>query len=74
VIIVTILAAVGGLVSLLGAIFVIVRSGFALTNATKENTAAIKELNGNLRDVVNDMVGLRERLAFLEGVKGRAAP
>jgi hypothetical protein len=70
----TTLAAIGGVVSLIGAIWLIVRSGFALTNATRENTKAVQELNGNLRQVVNDMVKIRERLAFLEGQKGGLKP
>jgi hypothetical protein len=63
----SVLASLGGLVTFCGAVWIIVKSVFAQTNATKQNTNALNELSKKLEGLDIKVDNNTERIATLEG-------
>lgn len=61
------LAAVGGAIAFLGAVWAILRAIFAQVNSTKDNTEAIDKLSRSVQDLDVTVGRLRERVSRLEG-------
>lgn len=63
----SIVAALGGLVVFIGAIWAVVRGIFRQVGATEDNTDALERLSGNIVDLQKTVTDQGERIARLEG-------
>lgn len=67
VVILTVMGALGGITAFLGAVWVVVRAIFRQSSVTRDNTDAVTELSGHVKDLSREFHGLAERVARLEG-------
>lgn len=65
------LGALGGLVAFIAGVWALLRGIFRQVNATDANTRATRELTGKLERIAATVEGHGERLARLEGGRGR---
>ena len=63
----TILGSLGGLATLGGAIYVVLRGAFAQAEAIRDNTAAVEDLTKGLAELRDDLHETKQDVAYLKG-------